>query len=366
MNINKDRVKEIYQKFISWIKKRSISVKKALFIFGGVAVLAVLGAMLSAWFIIYKNNVKSNTEQVITIPKEASVSEIIDTLKTRDILKSYSTFNIVSNLKSYPDLIKPGKYIIKPGMSNNRIVNMLRIGDQVTVKLVFNNIRSVEQLAGVIGNQIASDSLEVLKALNNDSLMLSIDADTMNVLGIMIPNTYEVYWDLTANGFVKRMGKEYKRFWNKKRLKKAKKAGLTPREVSILASIVQEETTYYKEMPKVAGVYINRLKRGIRLQADPTVKYAVGDFTIKRVLNKHLAHDSPYNTYKYKGLPPTVISMPTIQAIEAVLDYEKHKYMYFCAKDDFSGRHAFAKTLKEHNRNAARYRRALNKRRIYK
>jgi UPF0755 protein len=366
MDIDKDRVKKIYQKFVSGIKKRNINIKKALFIFGGFIVLTVVGAIFSAWFIIYKSNVKSGTDQIITISKEASIADIVDSLKTKDVLKSYSTFEIVSSLKSYPDLIKPGKYVIKPGMSNNRIVNMFRIGDQITIKLVFNNIRSTEQLAGVIGKQIESDSLQVLKSLNNDSLMMSIGADTMNVLGIMIPNTYEVYWDLTADGFVKRMGKEYKRFWNKKRRKKAKKIGLTPREVSILASIVQEETTFYKEMPRVAGVYINRLKRGIRLQADPTVKYAVGDFTIKRVLNKHLAYDSPYNTYKYKGLPPTVISMPTIQAIESVLDYEKHKYMYFCAKDDFSGRHAFARTLKEHNRNAARYRRALNKRRIYK
>jgi len=366
MSIDKERVRKVCQRLITGVKFKSINIKKALFIFAGLVVLSAIAGMFSVWFIIYKNNVKKNTQQVITISKEASIADIIDTLKSKDILKNYTTFDIVSDLKSYPDLIKPGRYMIKPGMNNNKIVNMLRVGNQVTIKLVFNNIRNIHQLAGVIGKQIESDSLQVLNALKNDSLMLSVGADTMNVLGIMIPNTYEVYWNLTAEGFVKRMGKEHKRFWNKKRLKKAKKIGLTPREVSILASIVQEETTFYKEMPKVAGVYINRLKRGIRLQADPTVKYAVGDFTIKRVLNKHLAYDSPYNTYRYKGLPPTVISMPTIQAIEAVLDYDKHKYLYFCAKDDFSGRHAFAKTLKEHNRNAARYRRALNKRRIYK
>jgi UPF0755 protein len=183
---------------------------------------------------------------------------------------------------------------------------------------------------------------------------------------LFIPNTYEFYWNTSADKFIERMYVEYKHFWSKSRLNKAQKIKLTPEQVIILASIVEEETIKDDEKPTVAGVYLNRLHKNIRLQADPTVRFAVGDFEIKRILNKHLKIDSPYNTYKYAGLPPGPICIPTISSIDAVLNYKKHDYLYFCAKDDFSGYHAFAKTLKQHNINATKYRKALNKNRIYK
>jgi UPF0755 protein len=240
-------------------------------------------------------------------------------------------------------------------------------GQQVPVKLVIaGNIRDVEKLASIISKQIEPDSMALLTAFNDNKRIEEFGFNKENVLSLFIPNTYEVYWNISSEGVMARMKREYDRFWTENRLNKLKDIGLTREEAIVVASIVNEETVKTDEMPRVAGVYINRANKGMKLDADPTLKFAVGDFTLKRVLDKHKEIDSPYNTYKNTGLPPGPICVPSIAAIDAVLNYEKHDYFYFCAKDDFSGYHAFSKTLAQHNKYAASYHAALNKAKIYK
>ncbi|MBQ1214350.1 MAG: endolytic transglycosylase MltG, partial [Tidjanibacter sp.] len=237
-------------------------------------------------------------------------------------------------------------------------------GAQKPVKLTFNNIRTLDQLAGRLAAQIEADSVAILAHLTNPATAAKYDLKPEQLIGIFIPNTYEVWWTLTPEALTDRMFKEYNSFWNDSRKAKLARTKLSEIEVVTLASIIYEETKVASEMPKIAGVYLNRMRRGIPLQACPTAKYALGDFSIKRVLHKHTQVKSPYNTYLNRGLTPGPICLPSITAIDAVLDFENHSYLYFCAKEDFSGRHYFSKTLSEHNRYAKRYAAALNKARI--
>jgi UPF0755 protein len=236
---------------------------------------------------------------------------------------------------------------------------------QEPVNLTFNNIRNMESLAGRLSSQLMTDSLSLLEALTNPDIVAGYGFNSQTFGAMFIPNTYQVYWDTSVKGLTDRMKKEYDAFWNSNRKKRAEEIGLTPLEVSTLASIVEEEATYADEYPIVAGLYLNRIKRGMRLEADPTVKFAVGDPTLRRILFKHLEVESPYNTYKNDGLPPGPIRIPSIQGIDAVLNPVSHNYLFMCAKDDLSGRHNFAVTHAEHARNARAYQRALNERRIY-
>lgn len=264
--------------------------------------------------------------------------------------------------------VKPGNYKLTPGMSYRTSLTNLYNGRQTPVRVTFNNIRTMEKLAGTVSKYIEADSLSLLLALSNESLMHEYGYTPQTFPALFIPNTYEVYWTITPEEFVQRMHREHERFWNDERRAKAEKLNLTPLQVSILASIVIEETKVQDEMKDVAGVYINRLRKGWKLDADPTVKFALGDPSIQRVLNVHLKYDSPYNTYIYGGLPPGPIYVPSIQALDAVLDYsdtaQEHSYMFFCANPDFSGRHKFARTLPEHNRNRAAWTAELNRRGI--
>jgi UPF0755 protein len=261
----------------------------------------------------------------------------------------------------YPPNLKSGRYEIRPGMSYLDIVRMLRSGRQTPCKLTFNNIRLKTDLAERIGQQMMFSSDDLLSRLNDPAVARSFGLDTATILTLFIPNTYEIYWNTPVDRFLERMKKEHDRFWTADRLAKAQALHLSPTEVGILASIVEEETAKHHEYPIVAGLYLNRLRKGMLLQADPTVKFAVGDVTLKRILNAHLQIDSPYNTYRYPGLPPGHIRIPAIPAIDGVLNYSRHNYLYMCAKEDFSGTHNFAVTLGEHNRNAERYRNALNR-----
>ena len=290
------------------------------------------------------------------IPTGADYQYVKDEIVSLNVLQSENAFDWLAKKMHYDENVHPGRYILTDGMTNQQLINMLRMGYQTPVKVVFNNMRTVEQLAGRIEEQIEADSSSIIEAINNKN----IDAT------IFIPNTYEFYWNTDAEAFVDRMIAEYNTFWNETRLQKAKNKNLTQREVSILASIVDKETTKVSEMPTIAGVYINRLNKRWPLQADPTLVYALGDYNIRRVLDVHKDIDSPYNTYKYAGLPPGPICIPSIAAIDAVLNAEKHNYYYFCAKDDLSGYHVFAKNITEHNKNAEKYRRALNKNKIYR
>lgn len=311
------------------------------------------------------SNVKLNNDgELIQIPSGAVYADV--KLLLSDYLIDLESFEWVAEKKNYPNAVKAGRYKIINGMSNNDLINLLRSGNQEVVRLVFNKVRTKDVFSGIIAKQIEADSISILNLLNDAEFLTSLEKNAETAMTLFVPNTYEFFWNTSASQFIKRMAKESSRVWNEKRLKKAEKLNLSPNEVFILASIVEEETIKGDELAKVAGVYINRLNRGMRLQADPTVRFALGDFEIKRILNRHLTIDSPYNTYKVNGLTPGPICLPSLKTIDAVLDYEKHKYLYFCAKADFSGYHAFAKNLIQHNKNAKAYQQALNKNRIYR
>ena len=313
---------------------------------------------------IFMENVKS--EQPFIIPEGATYNQVTDTLQAKDLLLNYKAFHWVSKKKNYPSAVKPGRYILRTGMNTNQIVNKLRAGDQDPVNVTFNNARFNEDLAGKVSRYLVADSLSVLELFSNEELIEKYGFTRETFRAMFIPNTYQFFWTTTADEFAARMKKEFDRFWNETRRKKAEEIGMTPVEVITLASIVQEETAKNDELSRVAGLYINRLKIGMPLQADPTVKYAVGDFSLRRILNVHLEVDSPYNTYRNAGLPPGPVNFPEVSAIDAVLNHEQHQYLYMAAKEDFSGYHNFARTLAEHNRNANRYRAALDKMKIYR
>jgi len=264
------------------------------------------------------------------------------------------------------DALRPGRYVIPGGMDNRALARLLRSGSREAVKVRFNAVRLPENLAEKVADQMAFDEVELFSAMKDP---LTAARNGTNVEGFrtrFIPNTYELWYDLSAPDFVERMTLEWKKWWSLKRRAQAERLMLTPEEVGILASIVKAETSRLDEAPTVAGLYMNRLRRGMRLQADPTLIYALGDFSIRRVLNVHREIDSPYNTYVHKGLPPGPINYPEPAYLEAVLNAETHDYIFMCAKEDFSGYHAFAKTNREHERNARRYRRALDAQGVYK
>ena len=264
--------------------------------------------------------------------------------------------------------IESGAYTFTQGMSVIEVARTLKFGVDNSVRLVINNARTPEALASKIAMQIDADSVTILSTLRNESIIKEMGFGSAEAMfSIFLPNTYEVYADITPESLVWRMKRESDKFWaSESRQAKLEALGMTSYEVMTLASIVHEETNVAEEMPRIAGVYINRLKRGMPLQADPTLKYAAGDPTIRRVLDKHKSIESPYNTYKYVGLPPTPIAMPDMAAIEGVLNYEKHDYLYFCARAEMDGRHNFARTLAEHNKNAKEYHRALDRLKIRK
>jgi UPF0755 protein len=307
---------------------------------------------------IFRPNI--NVPGSIIIPLNATYEQVLDSLKKHEIIVNYEAFDWVAKRKKYPQLIKPGKYLLDKGLNTNEILNMLRSGNQEPVLVTFNNLRFIQELAGAVAKYIQPDSLELLKKFTDPAIHEKYGFTESTFHCMFIPNTYEFYWTTTADQFLERMAMEYRHFWNNDRISKAVALGLTPEEVMTVASIVQEESNKKDERPIIAGLYLNRIKRGMLLQADPTVKYALGNFRIKRVLNSHLAVDSPYNTYKYPGLPPGPINFPEISCIDAVLNAKKTPYLYMCARQDFSGYHNFAKTLSVHNENARKYREALN------
>lgn len=263
------------------------------------------------------------------------------------------------------DTLRPGHYVLDRSMSWKELVRTLGKGYQTPVRVTFHNIRTFERLAAVVSRYLEADSAAFLAAFRNDSLARAHGFTPEAFIGMFVPDTYEFYWNTPPEGFIDRMHKEYDRFWERSgRSEKLRAAGLTRNEAVTLASIVIEETKRRDEMPVVAGVYVNRLKKGMPLQADPTVKFAVGDFGLRRVLNKHLRAESPYNTYLHAGLPPGPICIPEPAAVDAVLDHGKHGYYYFCASPQLNGTHVFSRTLAEHDRAAAAYRRALDRRGI--
>lgn len=316
---------------------------------------------------IYEVNVSTQGEQeIFYIPTGSDFDFVTNQLEADGIIDNRKSFLWVANKKRYDQNVKPGRYKIRNGISNNELVNMFRSGNQDPVMVVFNNVRTLDQVAGKVAQYLEGDSLEFASYLADTSLFSKFGFSKETFTSMFIPNTYEFFWTTDPEKFTDRMNREYEDFWDGERDRKAKKMEMTRAEVVTLASIVDEETLYNDENERVAGLYVNRLKQGIPLQADPTLKFAMGDFTVKRILNEDKKIESPYNTYKFRGLPPGPISIPSVSAIDGVLNYENNSYIFMCAKSDFSGRHAFASSLSQHNKNARAYQKAMNNRGIYR
>lgn len=310
---------------------------------------------------IYASNVQKNA--TLYIPTNSNFETVVAAITP--FLKNVNSFKWVAKKKNYTHRIKAGKYLLKKGLNNNSLVNLLRSGKQKPVKLSFNNQDTLEKLAGRIAEQIEADSITILNTLKDTEFLKENNFTQQTAIGMYIPNSYEVYWNISAKQFRAKMLKEYRKFWTDKRIVKAKKQGLTINGAITIASIVQKETATISERPKVAGLYLNRFRNKWPLQADPTIIFALKqklgqDAVIKRVLLKDLKIDSKYNTYKNIGLPPGPIAMPDISAIKAVLNPENHSYFYMCADTKNFGKHVFAKTLAQHNRNAAKYQHWIN------
>lgn len=332
-------------------KNRSILFRLALM---GVAIVAVL------YSAFYGKAVES--EKVIYIYPTSSQSEIVAEVRSslRSILHRRA-FDHYAKRLNLQERLKGGRYVLREDESVIRIVRKLALGEQTPVNLVIGEARTLPQLAGKIASQIEADSVTLLRAMRNKRIRKELGLVRDSTIALFIPNTYEVWWNISPEKLLHRISRENSRFWNEERTAKLKRCRLSKYQVMTLASIVYEETKNREEMPKIAGVYINRLRKGIPLQACPTVKYAMGDFGLKRVLHKHLRYRSPFNTYLNRGLPPAPICIPSVAAIDAVLNYTDHNYLYFCARPEFDGRHNFARTLSEHNRNSQRYSEALKR-----
>jgi UPF0755 protein len=338
-----------------------------------IKIAILLFSLVSAMFSYYvwqvfktpNFNVEANKPFELFIPQKATYESVLDTLKKHDIVRDQLSFRFLAKVLKYPDKVRPGRYIIHSEMGNWELLRKLRNGRQDAYKVVINNFRLKEDIASRIAHQTAYDSAAIYAVLDSTELMQQWGFDSETSPAIFVPNTYEVNWTTTFPEFLEKMNKAFVKFWTSKRKEEAKKLGLTPVQVSILASIVYGESKNSKEQARVAGVYWNRLQSNMPLQADPTVVFAWKDFTIKRVTSKYTALNSPYNTYKNTGLPPGPISIVSGDVIDRVLNLEHHDYLYFCAKADFSENHAFAVTYEEHMKNAADYQKALDKNKIH-
>ncbi len=338
-----------------------------------IAILLVGFLTASFSYYIYQivktPNLQADKEKpfILLIPKGANFESVWDSLKKNDVVKDEMSFKFISKFRKYSENVRPGRYVIKPNSGNYDVIGKLRSGDQDPISLTFNNVRLRKELVKKVGTKFEFDSTAFEKVLLDSSLAKSYGFTDETFMCMFIPNTYDIFWNVEPKKIFDRMKFEYDNFWNDERKEKAKALGLTPIEVSILASIVEEEQARKDdEKPKVAGLYLNRLKTGMALQADPTVKFALQNFGLKRILNEHLLTKSPYNTYLNKGLPPGPIRLANVASIDAVLNYEKHNYTYMCASPDLNGYHIFASTYEEHLKNAALYQQALNKMKIYK
>lgn len=328
------------------------------------AVIALIVAYIFYSRIFLTNSVPGSQPVIVEIPTNSSFDEIVSLLEEKEVVRDRATFEWLAEYMKYKrEDMRTGRFELKPGWNVVDVIRHLRGGKQKPVNLVISTGRLIEDVAGKAAQFIEPDSLTLLAAFNDKKGIRELGFTSETLMSLFIPNTYEVYWNTDAKSFLERMKREHDAFWEKdKRKIKAKALNMTPEEVYTLASIVERETTHNPEKPRMAGVYLNRLEKGMLLQADPTSVFATRDFDTKRVTNYHTQFDSPYNTYLYKGLPPGPISMASISSIDAVLNAEDHDYIFFCAKGDGTGIHAFAETLAGHNQNAARYRENLRKR----
>jgi UPF0755 protein len=344
-----------------------MSKKRKFFAYALVVFSTIMASFAFYIWQVYSSpnlNVKGEKTFVLYVPEGSTYDTVVDSLRKHKIIHDEIAFGFLTKRKGYRDAIKPGRYEIPSNSSNNTIISKLVAGKEDPVKLTFNNIRTKTDLVKKIGNRLALDQEDLLSRLNDEKVAEKYGFTNETIMNMFLPDTYFIYWTVTPEAFLERMHSEYEKFWTGERKAKAAEIQLTPDQVGTLASIVQSETNKKDEMPVVAGVYMNRLRINMPLQADPTVKFAVGDFSLKRILHKHLSVESPYNTYKNTGLPPGPIALPERVALDAVLNFKKHNFTYFSAKEDFSGYHNFAENFTEHLKNAQRYQSALNQRGI--
>lgn len=332
--------------------------KKVLFTAIGFIII-IIGLGTTAASLLFSHPIHTQKPTFIYIDEDDTADSVYFKMEKDLSASNLTGFKLLARFRGYT--ARSGAYRMNAGLNTLQIYRMLRSGHQTPVKLIVPSVRTIGQLARTVSRQIMADSTSIATLLNDSSYRDSLGYSAETLPSLFIPNTYEVYWNMTARAFVGRMQKEYSRFWNESRRNKAKAIGLTPIEVSTLASIVEEETANKAEKPQVAGLYLNRLRIGMPLQADPTIKFALQDFGLKRILFKHLEVESPYNTYKHAGLPPGPIRIPSVEGLESVLNHSHHNYLYMCAKEDFSGTHNFATTLSQHLANARRYQAALNR-----
>lgn len=347
-------------------KKASSGTVKKFIIALVLLIIISLGITCVVYYLRYFGPNVSDKEQYLYIHTGATFDDVYKTIRDEGIVKDTTTFHWSAVNMKYTTRVKPGKYRLHEGMSNRKFINMLASGAQEPVTVSYHNLRLKEQFAGFISKKIEPDSLAILNLLDSATFVKQYGFTTDNVYTMFMPNSYQMYWNTSPDKFFKRMYANYEKFWTPERKQRAAEINLSPIQVSILASIVDAEALHDDEMPTIAGLYLNRLKKGMKLESDPTVIFALHDFTIHRVLNKDLKVISPYNTYMYTGLPPGPVMMPSINAVNSVLDYKASNYIYMCAKADFSGYHAFATNVADHLINAHKFQQALDARHIEK
>lgn len=323
--------------------------------------LSLIATLLLFSACMFNKPVSDCPDYKIYIRPDDTADSVLQSIIQSDPLAKTKALKFILDRRDYDSHIRTGCYTVKSGALPKQVADMLTGGMQTPVRLTINSTRTVGQMARAIAGQVMIDSASIVNRLSDPVFLDSIGYTPANVYCMIIPNTYEVYWNISPDALLSRLVKERDRFWNQERRDKAGSIGLTPQQVTTLASIIEEETAKNDELPIVAGLYMNRLHRNMPLQADPTVVFALGGERPKRVLKVHLEVDSPYNTYKYPGLPPAPIRFVSTRSIDAVLNYSKHNYLYMCAKEDFSGYHNFTSSLSQHNANAARYQRALSR-----
>jgi UPF0755 protein len=348
-------------------KKKSSFLKKFIISLVFVFSAIMLGGSYFAYKAIYRPNVNlgGKKSEIIYIPTGSTFEDVMHILVENGILKNKASFEWLAERKNYKKNIKPGKYRILAKMGNNSLINLLKGGIQEPVEINFTGIRTKQQLISRLSKRIEADSADLHHAFNDNSYLSKYGFNSKNILALFIPNTYEFYWNTSVDDFFEKMYSEYQKVWTQERMQKATSMGLSPVQATILASIVQgEQCCDYEEKRKIAGLYLNRLRKGMLLQSDPTVIYGIGNFNIQRLSFEQLRYDSPYNTYKYKGLPPGPIGFVKISSIDAVVNFESNDYIYMCAKEDFSGMHYFSNSFRQHCEYADKYRKALNKKNI--
>jgi UPF0755 protein len=345
---------------------KNVGFRKVLWALLIISGISLVGSFMYLYGKVFKPNLvlQSDQKSFVYVKSTDTFQDVVQQLVDRQMLTNKESFIWMAEFLDYDSKVRPGRYAVKNGMNNKDLILLLRSGKQEPLRITFKSIRTKNELVGKVGQLLEADSLGLLKMMNSSAFKEKYGLDSENALSLIIPDTYEFYWNTTNEDFIEKMGGFHIDFWNDERLSKASKIGLRKEQVSIMASIVQQESSQKEEWPVIAGVYMNRFNKGMKLQADPTVVYATGDFTIRRVRSNHLAVNSPFNTYMNKGLPPGPIYLASKQCIDAVLDYRRHNYIYFCARPDRSGLHDFAKTYEEHLQNARNYQRRLNERGI--